>query len=133
MKKNKKIKLILLCILLFIMISLIIYLIHIISYKPNMPDNITEPPKPSYYLHNEQFYKYVGTKVLGSYVKELYTTVITNNTNKGIIVSINGILDEQKISEEIKKIETQAEYTVEITKYNDEGYVTDISVKLNEN
>ena len=136
MEESKK-KKILLCVLIILVIVFIVS-VFIIIYNYNKdaePEQIIEPRIDPIESHNISLQRYDGYRY-GSDVKALYQTVIITNdkANKdAIIVSINGISDVQELNDIMENIDNKAKYTVETNEYNEEGYITGISVKLNDN
>lgn len=89
---------------------------------------------------NSQFTKYEGTKIKGSSVKSLIQEVNVNNsqdesnehqiTVTGVTASASGSAAgyNQYLTSDIKNTKT---YTVKITKYGNNGRITNISVEAN--
>ncbi len=84
---------------------------------------------------NSKFTQYEGTKVTAAQVRALITQVISsnssdNNKDKQVIVTgLNGLkIEGTQVDNNLHMIKNSDRYKIEITKYDDDGYVKEINV-----
>lgn len=88
--------------------------------------NLDETVKQSF---NAKFASYQGEQK-GSTVKSLLSTVISNNLSNDIIVSVNNMKDQYKITNYMNNIDARKTYNITL-RVNQYGYISEIEVKEN--
>ena len=86
--------------------------------------NLDETVKNSF---NAKFTSFQGEQSGGA-IKSLLSTVISNNLSNEIVVSVNGMKDQYKITNYMNNIETRKRYNVNL-KTNQYGYINEIEIK----
>ena len=97
----------------------------------DIPDEVRQKlANASVQAFNDKFKRYIGTEITSSQIRSLVSIVYGNN-NIGVANTTHKVilLDEAGNTFDVKNLKTDETYTVEIAKYDSDGYITEITVK----